>query len=129
MPAKILPSLTILQALRAEQGGWVSLAACRGMDPDLFFPITGRGNSNNVEVNLAKQVSRSAPCRRHAWTMRLRSTRCGVVSGVAQHPGNVAASVSCGADPAHLEPHQGTFASVSGLPRPPDSGCIPIGPG
>ena len=50
MPAKIRPSLTILQALRTEQGGWMSLAECKGMDPDLFFPERGASTREAKEV-------------------------------------------------------------------------------
>jgi len=61
MPAKTRPSLTILQALRTEQGGWQSLAECKGMDPDLFFPTPGKGYHNPLEVQLAKQVCAQCP--------------------------------------------------------------------
>jgi hypothetical protein len=61
MPAKIRPSLTVLQALRTEQGGWMTLAECRGMDADLFFPMPGKGYNNPVEVQLAKAVCAQCP--------------------------------------------------------------------
>ena len=73
MAAKFLPSLTALQALRAEHSGWMTLAECRGMDPELFFPLVGRGNNDPEEIRLAKQVCGqcpvSKPCLDYALAM------------------------------------------------------------
>lgn len=42
--------------------GWLTLAACRDVDPDLFFP-SGTSRASRVQVVEAKQVCTSCPVR------------------------------------------------------------------
>ncbi|HEY0934470.1 MAG TPA: WhiB family transcriptional regulator [Trebonia sp.] len=56
------------------------LAACRGSDPELFFPIsaTGRGLE---ETNAAKAVCRRCPVRQPCLSYALRTAPDGIWGG------------------------------------------------
>ncbi len=66
------------------KGGWRSLAACRGMDTDLFYP-EGRGRALRTRESIAKQICAQCPvaleCRRAAAEM---PERYGIWGGLTE---------------------------------------------
>jgi WhiB family transcriptional regulator, redox-sensing transcriptional regulator len=50
---------------------WTDLAACRGVDPELFFPVSASGPALN-QVTEAKRVCASCPVQPDclAWALR-----------------------------------------------------------
>lgn len=45
-----------------QQDGWAARGACRHSDPELFFPVTGRGPALRQQAK-AKRVCASCPVR------------------------------------------------------------------
>lgn len=65
---------------RAGAGTWLEYAACRGVDPELFFP--GRGRSSNAE---AKRVCAGCPVRVQCLNYSLdNGEKYGVWGGVSE---------------------------------------------
>jgi WhiB family redox-sensing transcriptional regulator len=54
-----------------DQSLWRNSAACRGTDPELFFPLTESGRSL-VQIHQAKQVCRECPVQRACLTWALQ---------------------------------------------------------
>jgi WhiB family redox-sensing transcriptional regulator len=74
----------LLQRRRDAEGvDWRNYAACREVDPDLFFPL-GTSGASVVQIDEAKQICRtcpvSAPCLRWA----LDSGDAGVWGGTTE---------------------------------------------
>jgi WhiB family redox-sensing transcriptional regulator len=64
---------------RAQAGGWLARAACRGMDPELFFP--DRGESTEP----AKAVCAACPVRAECLDYALTNgERFGVWGGASE---------------------------------------------
>lgn len=65
-------------------GGWRTLAACRGMDTDLFYP-EGRGRALRMREHIAKQICAQCPvsleCRQAAAEM---PERYGIWGGLTE---------------------------------------------
>lgn len=57
---------------------WRDHAACRGADPDLFFPV-GTADSARLRVREAKQVCRACPVRARCLSWAVNA---GVTDGV-----------------------------------------------
>jgi hypothetical protein len=59
-------------------------AACRGVDPELFFPVAERGREHDEQVAAAKAVCASCPVRAECLAWALRSLSCGVAGGMTE---------------------------------------------
>jgi WhiB family redox-sensing transcriptional regulator len=51
---------------------WMSLAACRDMDPDVFFP-TGVGVAGQRQVAAAERICRTCPVQEQCGEQRVRT--------------------------------------------------------
>lgn len=76
-----LEPLTGPRAVEPLEEGWKDQAACRGMDPDVFFP--GRGDRAGVVK--AKQICAGCPvveeCREYAFA---RGEKHGIYGGLSE---------------------------------------------
>lgn len=64
----------IRAAIAAGSQDWQNHAACRGVDPELFFPI-GTMGPVILQIEQAKQVCRRCPVRGCVWHGRWRPAR------------------------------------------------------
>jgi WhiB family redox-sensing transcriptional regulator len=74
-----LPALRLL-----ARGYWRSLAACRSVDPDLFFPVSLSGRSL-AQVTEAKAVCAGCPVWRECLEFAVRTHQAhGIWGGVTE---------------------------------------------
>jgi WhiB family redox-sensing transcriptional regulator len=69
-PATSQKRLRPVAAVGYERTSWRESAACRVLDPELFFPI-GKAGFAIAEVQRAKAVCASCPVRQHCLTFAL----------------------------------------------------------
>lgn len=78
-----VPVYAIGEAERAGDG-WRVLAACRGMDTELFYP-EGRGRSLRMQEEVARQVCAECPVRRECLSAATeRPERYGIWGGLTE---------------------------------------------
>jgi WhiB family redox-sensing transcriptional regulator len=76
-----ITSKSLLQRRQdAADMDWRSHAACRGVDPDLFFPL-GTVGASLAQIEQAKQVCRTCPVSRPCLRWALDSGDAGVWGG------------------------------------------------
>lgn len=64
--------------------GWRALAACRGMNTDVFYP-EGRGRALRVKEEIAKQICAQCPVRRECrLAAREMPERYGIWGGLTE---------------------------------------------
>jgi hydroxymethylbilane synthase len=77
-------SQVLLQRRRETEGtDWRDHAACRGMDPELFFPI-GTSSASLLQIDEAKQICRTCPVRRPCLRWALENGDAGVWGGTSE---------------------------------------------
>lgn len=59
-------------------------AACRGVEPELFFPVAERGREHDVQVAAAKTVCGQCEVRPECLTWALRALPYGVAGGLTE---------------------------------------------
>jgi hypothetical protein len=64
------------------EGGWRSRAACRGVDPEVFFPTAERGPVYDAQVSVAKAVCVGCPVREACLTEALARIPYGIAGGL-----------------------------------------------
>lgn len=64
----------------AEDTDWRHHAACRDMDPELFFPL-GTSDANLLQIQAAKQICRTCPVRQPCLRWALDSGDAGIWGG------------------------------------------------
>ena len=70
---------------RAGPGrGWRARAACRGVDPELFFPAAERGPVRAVQVAAAKAVCAGCPVRAECLDEALARIPYGIAGGLTE---------------------------------------------
>ena len=62
---------------------WRDQAACREMDPDLFFPI-GTAGESLIQIDAARQVCRTCPACEPCLRWALNSGSAGVWGGTTE---------------------------------------------
>lgn len=62
--------------------GWKHRAACRGVDPELFFPVAESGPVHDEQVAAAKRVCARCPVRSECLRHALVLIPVGVVGGL-----------------------------------------------
>jgi len=78
------PSQGLLQRRRnAEGGDWRDYAACRNVDPDLFFPL-GTSGASLPQIDEAKQICRTCPVCGPCLRWALESGDAGVWGGTTE---------------------------------------------
>lgn len=118
------------QPIRQEH--WRTLAACRSVDPDLFFPISSSGPSL-AQVAQAKAICAGCPVRRECLAFALRTHQVhGVWGGLSEQERHrlrsvTPAGVECGqatkvgtvhaADRRDDHEHAGAVAAADYSPR------------
>jgi Transcription factor WhiB len=71
---------------RAGPGrGWRARAACRGVDPELFFPAAERGPVRAVQVAAAKAVCAGCPVRTECLAEALARIPYGIAGGLTEN--------------------------------------------
>jgi hypothetical protein len=71
---------------RAGPGqGWRGRAACRGVDPELFFPAAERGPVRAVQVAAAKAVCAGCPVRAECLAEALARIPYGIAGGLTEN--------------------------------------------
>jgi hypothetical protein len=71
---------------RAGPGrGWRARAACRGVDPELFFPAAERGPVRAVQVAAAKAVCAGCPVRAECLDEALARIPYGIAGGLTEN--------------------------------------------
>ncbi len=65
--------------------GWRERAACRGVDPELFFPTAEPGPVHDEQVAAAKWVCARCPVREPCLTEALARIPYGVAGGLTEH--------------------------------------------
>ena len=74
----------LLQRRRDTEGmDWRNNAACRGVDPDLFFPL-GTSGASLLQIDEAKQICRTCPVRAPCLRWALDSGDAGVWGGTTE---------------------------------------------
>ena len=74
----------LLQRRRDTEGmDWRNYAACRGVDPDLFFPL-GTSGASLLQIEEAKQICRTCPVCRPCLQWALESGDAGVWGGTTE---------------------------------------------
>jgi len=68
----------------AEGTDWRARAACRDVDPELFFPL-GTSDANLVQIDAAKQICRTCPVCEPCLRWALDSGDTGVWGGTTEH--------------------------------------------
>jgi len=63
---------------------WRQLAACRGEDPELFFPVASDGPAFQAQVMAAKAVCRRCPVRGNCLSEALRGMPHGIAGGLTE---------------------------------------------
>ena len=63
---------------------WQVWAACREVDPELFFPVDETGLSHDEQVRAAKAVCVGCPVRRECLAEALERIPCGVAGGLSE---------------------------------------------
>jgi WhiB family redox-sensing transcriptional regulator len=77
-------SQVLFQRRRETEGtDWRDHAACRGMDPELFFPI-GTSSASLQQIDEAKQICRTCPVRRPCLRWALENGDAGVWGGTSE---------------------------------------------
>jgi hypothetical protein len=61
---------------------WRDLAHCRGVDPELFFPVAESGPSHDAQVAVAKAVCASCPVRESCLADALSGLPHGIAGGL-----------------------------------------------
>lgn len=75
------PTPAISYADYADPAGWAALAACREMDPELFFPVTSHGPAA-IQVARAKAVCARCAVRDECLQFALATGQdCGIWGG------------------------------------------------
>ena len=70
----------------ADMGqGWLARAACRGVDPEMFFPVAETGPAREDEVARAKTVCAGCPVRAACRAWALVALPHGVAGGLDEH--------------------------------------------
>lgn len=64
---------------------WQSGAACRDVDPELFFPAAERGPARRKQVRAAKAVCAECPVREECLDFALEALSHGVAGGLDEH--------------------------------------------
>jgi len=78
------PSQGLLQRRRDAEGtGWRDYAACRDVDPDLFFPL-GTSGASLIQIDEAKQICRTCPVCGPCLRWALDSGDAGVWGGTTE---------------------------------------------
>jgi len=78
------PSQGLLQRRRnSEDGDWRDYAACRNVDPDLFFPL-GTSGASLPQIDEAKQICRTCPVCGPCLRWALESGDAGVWGGTTE---------------------------------------------
>jgi WhiB family transcriptional regulator, redox-sensing transcriptional regulator len=80
--------------MTAAMTGWRDLAACRTVDPELFFPSTG-ADSAATQIEEAKRVCAACPVREACrdWALRQRE-RYGIYGGMTENERRADASAA-----------------------------------
>lgn len=68
--------------MSARSGGWRSRAACRGTDPEAFFPTAEDGPVYDAQVAAAKAICRGCPVRAECLEEALARMPFGVAGGL-----------------------------------------------
>jgi WhiB family redox-sensing transcriptional regulator len=77
-------SQVLLLPRRAAEGtDWRDHAACRGTDPELFFPI-GTSSASLQQIDEAKQICRRCPVSRPCLRWALQNGDAGVWGGTSE---------------------------------------------
>jgi WhiB family redox-sensing transcriptional regulator len=66
-----------------EGGDWRHYAACRDIDPELFFPL-GTSDACEIQIEAAKQICRTCPVREPCLRWALDSGDAGVWGGTTE---------------------------------------------
>ena len=64
---------------------WRDDAACRGCDPELFFPDTGATAAARAQISTAKRVCRRCPVTLTCLTWALAGGQAGIWGGTTEH--------------------------------------------
>lgn len=72
------------QDVRASGRGWRDRAACRGMDPELFFPAGESGPMHDAQVAAAKAVCAGCPVRAVCLAEALARIPYGIAGGLTE---------------------------------------------
>lgn len=75
-----ITSQDLLQPRDASGTDWRDHAACRDVDPELFFPL-GAAGASLPQIELAKQICRTCPVRRSCLRWALDHGDAGVWGG------------------------------------------------
>ena len=67
------------------RGSWRERAACRGEDPELFFPASSVGFVYNAQVTRAKAVCNGCPVRAECLSEALASPQVGIWGGLTEN--------------------------------------------
>jgi WhiB family redox-sensing transcriptional regulator len=79
---------------------WRSAAACRGCDPELFFPVSSTGPNFEQQVTEAKAVCDRCPVRAKCLDFALRTGQThGVWGGMSEQERHLLAQDGLSADP------------------------------
>jgi WhiB family redox-sensing transcriptional regulator len=79
-----ITSEALLQRRKDAAGiDWRHYAACRDVDPDLFFPL-GTGGASLPQIEQAKQVCRTCPVSKACLRWALDNTAGGVWGGTTE---------------------------------------------
>lgn len=68
----------------AAREDWRAWAACRGEDPELFFPVASLGPAYQAQVMAAKAVCRRCPVRSSCLAEALRRMPYGIAGGLTE---------------------------------------------
>lgn len=60
-------------------------AACRSVDPELFFPAAEQGAEFETQVSIAKAVCAGCPVREACWSWALSALSDGIAGGMTEH--------------------------------------------
>ena len=66
-----------------EGTDWRHRAACRDMDPELFFPL-GTSDANLLQIDAAKRICRTCPVREPCLRWALNTGDAGVWGGTTE---------------------------------------------
>lgn len=66
-------------------GEWRHRAACRSVDPEIFFPAAVQGREFEQQVGIAKAVCAGCPVREACLTWALTALSDGVAGGLTEH--------------------------------------------
>jgi WhiB family transcriptional regulator, redox-sensing transcriptional regulator len=105
-----------------DEGGWRSRAACRGDDPELFFPIGSSGRAALEQIAAAKAICIRCPVREACLRFALDTGQdYGVWGGLTEDERRTprrrerSASLRQPANPPRVR--TGTYVSATGLLR------------